>query len=461
MRYGALRSEWRACLGVARLAMDWRAQMSNNHFTWLFLCMALLAPLGMIGLTGRWAYGIGMGAGVSLLALATLWWATLLFSLLMQNHASARLVPRMRSRTICVLLFIGTAWTLGLAALFVLAGAAPLAALAGVGALFAGAAVFIAWPGIALAAVALMVVAMVADSKAVLAVMHAGAWPVAVLLALPLMLVLACSGLFRLANEAELHYLRVPQLHAKKVDHSFRFGAGHLLQRAIHKGRLDHLFMHGLGPRMRLPWLLILLPVIGFGSVLVMWGGAAAEETRFLLQANLVMVSLLGLYAMPPSVPQALARSQAEQALLRLCGKAPAAGLLNAMLARAFMRQFLTLWVASILAVLLFGWGGGVRADDLLCLAPAFALPLLHACVMLRDYASASSARFGARGGVGMMAMLTASVGWSLAALGARLLAAPSLAIAAALIVASALLVRARWNAMLAAAPALPVGRLA
>jgi hypothetical protein len=461
MNFAAVRREWRAGLGIARLAMNWRAQMSNNHFSWFFLGTAVLAPMVIIGLTGRWAYGIGMGAGVSLLTLAVLWWVTLLFSLLMQNHAGARLVPGMRVRTVCVVLCIGTAWTLGLAGLFTLAGAAPLAALAGIGALFAGAALFIAWPGIALAVVVLVVAALVADGKAVIGVLRAADWTLPLLLALPVMLALAFSGFFRLANEAELHYLRVPQLHAKKVDHSFRFGAGYMLRRAIRKANMEHLLMHGLGPRMKLPWLLLLLPVIGFGSVLLIWGGSASDATRFLLQANLVMLTLLSQYAMPPSVPQALARSQAEQALLRLCGKAPAAGRLNAMLARAFMQQFLTLWAASTLAVLLFGWGGGVSRNDLLCLAPAFALPLLSACAMLRNYASANGAHFGARASLAMIAMLIASVGWSLAALSGKLPVAPSLAFAGALLVASVLLARARWNAMLAAQPALPVGRLA
>ncbi len=306
-----------------------------------------------------------------------------------------------------------------------------------------------------------MVAALVADSKAVFLVLQATSWIVPGLLTLPLMLALAMSGLFRLAQEPELHYLRSPQLHAKKVDHSFHLGAGYLLQRAIGHGNVEQLLMHGLGPRMKLPWLLWLVPMIGFGLALAIWGGRVTDESRFLLQAMLLMFALLPQFAMPPSVPQALARSRAEQALLRLCGKAPGAGTLSAVLARAFLYQFLSLWAWSTLGALFFAWSGGVTLQNLLCLAPAFCLSLLHASVMLRDYAGAASAHFGARDGIAMVGLLTASLALGLAALGSKLTPDVSLGLATVLLPASVLVARTRWNAMLAAAPALPYGRLA
>lgn len=171
------------------------------------------------------------------------------------------------------------------------------------------------------------------------------------------------------------------------------------------------------------------------------------------------LVELMVTLAIPSavhSIVMTISQRSAEQSLLRLAPALPVASAINPMLARLLGKGFAVLWVsAAMCEVLATRLSAGYWVLDG-ALALVVVLPLPFFALALCDYA-ATPARTAALGGVSLLALPALGLAWLLA------WQAPALCgwVALALLVVSALLLRQRWQRMLAAPVAFPAGRLA
>lgn len=152
---------------------------------------------------------------------------------------------------------------------------------------------------------------------------------------------------------------------------------------------------------------------------------------------------------------QRFAKARTEQALLSLTPGAPDRGAVNRLLAGLLLRGFARSWLILgilMLAALAF-LGGSLPGLARMCAVWLATLPLVT--VALRDFASA-------RGAPGLAATPLMTLLVLTSGIGTNGMGAPGawLALAAGGVGAALLLVRWRWTLMVAAAPALPAGRV-
>jgi hypothetical protein len=152
---------------------------------------------------------------------------------------------------------------------------------------------------------------------------------------------------------------------------------------------------------------------------------------------------------------QRFATARTEQGLLRLTPGAPDQAIMNRVLARLLLRGFVRSWLVLGLLLLAALAVLGAPAAGLarMCAVWLATLPLVT--VAMRDFAHAS-------GSPGLLATpLMTFLIWA-GAVGSNGAGAPEawLGVAAAGLVSALVLARWRWHVMLAAAPALPAGRV-
>jgi hypothetical protein len=193
-------------------------------------------------------------------------------------------------------------------------------------------------------------------------------------------------------------------------------------------------------------------------AVLRIWAalkGPAAADFLMVQRALLAvgMLFLLALFVYREA--QRFARARTEQALLSLTPGAPGHAAMNRVLAALLLRGFARTWLIlgsltlAALAVL------GAHLPDLARMGAVWMAALPLVTVAMRDFARAG----GAPGLLAtpwltflVWAAFTGSLGWGAPA--------PWLILAAAGLVSGLLLAGWRWRAMVAAAPALPAGRI-
>ena len=200
------------------------------------------------------------------------------------------------------------------------------------------------------------------------------------------------------------------------------------------------------------------------GMAIVGWACVAlpamlSDELTLGLSLWRYMVELMVTIAIPTAVQRlvvTISMRAGEQSLLRLAPAMPVASDINRMLARLLVKSFTLLWVSAALCEVLaarFSVGYWVLDGSLLLV---LVLPLPFFAAALRDYA-ATPPRALALNGISLLSLPALGLAWLLA------LQAPALCgwVALALMVVSALLLRQRWQRMLAAPVAFPAGRLA
>lgn len=194
-------------------------------------------------------------------------------------------------------------------------------------------------------------------------------------------------------------------------------------------------------------------------AVVVMGMGADMAVLRQMMRNLLMQACVLQavvMYAM--ALQKGAARNSAEQALYLLTPGAPAAAQLNRVLGAALLRRFLRVWLvaASCAACLDMVMLGALRLSASTCLLSALLLPL--SCTLLRNYATMPAS---SNHTASLVATFVATMAY-LIVLGIErtVPALPLFWLAAAIVPASLLALRWRWQRLMALPAVLPAGRL-
>nr|WP_315398465.1 hypothetical protein [uncultured Duganella sp.] len=218
--------------------------------------------------------------------------------------------------------------------------------------------------------------------------------------------------------------------------------------------------LRALGPTVSANSHLMSIVLFALVAAAVIIGGFDASGGRLIMFTSILRATIalsVGFYV--KALLSAMAARAGEQELYRLTPGAPAACAFNGALARAAMRRFALVWVATLAALLVLDFARtGVLLPSAATLVLA-AAALLFARLPLRDYArwrpappgwgavaASFAAMFGVLGGGAVIDKYPAFPWWALAAV---------------IAVVALVLVRRRWSAMLRAAPAFPAGRMA
>ncbi|WP_312511351.1 hypothetical protein [Massilia sp.] len=238
---------------------------------------------------------------------------------------------------------------------------------------------------------------------------------------------------------------------------------GVLLRRAVAQGKQGALLMRALGRS--LPATLanaLALAAVVTGALIVMGQrGILPLMTGYFAQISWVTISgvLLVFLFQAGMAPAWLARTTGEQALVRLAPAFPAdASRFNMLLARAQLRQLLTIWLMATGASLLLGLVSGMSGSALLQQVGVCCMTLPALALALRDHARSNAWPVFA---MWALAYGVSSIGPLAGIAGMALLGLPFWPVA--LVTAfglSALLVRQRLGLMRTAPIAFPAGRI-
>ncbi|RFP19039.1 MULTISPECIES: hypothetical protein [unclassified Duganella] len=240
-----------------------------------------------------------------------------------------------------------------------------------------------------------------------------------------------------------------------------RFGYRATLRRDSQRGATQaRMLMHTMGPTAyEGGYLAYLLLVTVVAAGVVLYAGADMPAVREMMHTLVMQICLLVavvLYA--ADLLKSASRHGAEQALFFLAPRAPVAAQVNRMLGAALLARFLRVWllacaVAFVVDMLLIG---APRIYGSTFLLAALLLPF--SCVLLRDYAVIPASH-----------RQMTTVAWTFVAMLAYLAALaaenklpelPLFWIGGAIMLVTLLVLRWRWQRLVALPAVLPAGRL-
>jgi hypothetical protein len=438
----AIRVDLAAVFAIARLAVrEYRAR-GGLWLSWLllgWLALMLAAAFAFPAMDGTKPV-LPIIAGIPLAMLVLLWWTQLVSTIRLQyTPSAARLVPYMRQRVMAVLLL---AWL----------AASVLLTLV---------------PGIALGR---PVAVFVITGLVLVEVAMSSAWR---------------AWIFLLLWTGPFFGRLTPADFGNALDSSFWVGLLSALLVIEGRTAIDKLLGKpgGLPPpgtaasppapktavaasRSPLAWAFgprsamnQLLAIAGMVAVPCLAGAARVDDPAImsLLRAAMLATLLASLSIVAHLMVSALYGARAEQALIRLAPRVPAARYLNAVLAGRLLGEFALacVGVATCALVLMLGMGANLR--EAVSSLATFSVAPFAAGHLLRDYAGARKTGLSVR----LVYWVAAPVGLAVAFMtgSGKLDPGTAIAVAAAGLAGGALFVRWRWSAMMRAVPALPAGR--
>lgn len=385
---------WRAALGFTRafsprllllmavlttLVSSGVAATSGSSAAWL--TWAMCTPAGFLLFVWTMAYVPG--------------------ALKLNTPANAQLVPAMRRRLIELTVLV---WLLGIGLLaagmlFTTETPGPglwLAAAITLGTATGAAGVSVAW--LIYLPVLAGLVLMKYLPEWLLAAVQGVTTSAPVLTALPLLCAVATLAMFPQAGKRHWHMLSrqnggaVASGMGKEREPGRLSWDSLLLQRAIAHGKPGALLMPALGRSM--PAALangLVLATLGIGTIMYLaHRGLLPAMTDYFSQWSWITISgvLLVFVFQAGMAPAWLARTTGEQSLVRLAPAFPAnAAAFNGLLARAQLRQSLTIWAMATGAALLLGVASGMDASALLQQLGVCCMTLPTLALALRDHA--------------------------------------------------------------------------
>ncbi|MES2160038.1 MAG: hypothetical protein V4476_02680 [Pseudomonadota bacterium] len=240
-----------------------------------------------------------------------------------------------------------------------------------------------------------------------------------------------------------------------------RFGYSAALRRDSQRGaRPARMLMHTLGPTAyEGGYLVYLLLVTAVAAGVLLHAGDDALAVRQMMRTFVMQICLLVavvLYA--ADLLKSASRHGAEQALFFLAPRTPITAQVNRMLGTALLARFLRVWLLACAAAFLVDMllHGAPRIYGSTFLLAALLLPF--SCLLLRDYATTP---------VSHSQMTT--VAWTFVAMVAYLVALavendfpelPLFWIGGAVVLVTLLVLRRRWQRLMALPAVLPAGRL-
>ena len=352
MSAASLRSEWAACLAIARDAVLAHPSKGGITLSRGLVGFGVLMSVIAMMVSSEDAFKACMAvAGISFSFFVILWWVLLIASVARQNLGLMRLVPGIGRRSVRVLLACWLAGTACASLPFALAGV-PAPQAIGVAALalaliaMAMARPIIYWLLLAMAQVPPLIDSLLVPLNAdmVLAIRIAfGLWIVIVAgralqgrqsASIVRQAILLKAGL-RSADLAGTAY-------ARQLEHDCNSGdAGALL-------------LHCLGAEMRLttslraaaPFLLVPALLIAGPAMIATY--RATPPLHFIMPALAVTLQ----WMLAQSMARALRDTAAEQALVMLTPRRPPASAIQALLSRAVKLRYGLAWLLSTLALL-------------------------------------------------------------------------------------------------------------
>lgn len=440
-----------ATLAIWRQPVAERRAAGSLWLTWFLLALCLLGTTSAAVDSPKAHLLFAFMTAVPMGMLLIMWWYYLCINVKTQCHPAAlQLVPALRSRLVRAVVL---AWLAMVAIMTLLAGVpsgyplqvAIVTALVLIETSFAG-----TWRSVTLW-IAFMLLPQVMPTL--------GAW-LAVFLATPaglaagvlLVLVDGAAALRRLGRGQAT----VPVKSALK---SRLPGPGGRptgwLDRAVDA---QPAFLQPLGRSWFGPHWSMIAGVAVACAALGLWAAAKgpAANDFLMVQRTLLAVAmpcLLALFVYREA--QRFAKTGTEQGLLRLTPGAPDAGAMNRVLAGLLLRGFGRSWLILGLLTLASQAVLGAQASELARMGAMWMATLPLVTVAMRNFARAGGAP-----GLAATPLMTLLIWASFSA--SNGVGAPPLwlALAAGGLVGGAALARWRWHAMLAAAPALPAGRV-
>ena len=447
-----LAREARACGAIVRHAYLMRRTTGSNLVSWMVLSLSLfIGGVGYIA-TGWFSRALGVAVGMPLVMFALLCWSYLIASVRAQTHAAGFvLLPRMRARSLAVLLFgwlflcavFGTiigfffgsyavAWFL-LAVLLATTAAATIAPVSSLIILL-----------LAPASFALIAWLLPDGGKVAVQESDVDTLLVAVMLACALLVMRrlgapAATGLLLAKIK-----LPVSPVHAQS------------LRRDLAQSNRQALLMHALGPGADLrAWLGRRLLALALLAGAAMYAGMPLPVLRVMLVSATIALQ----FAVAGRLVTAVYARSKEQGLLRLCANAPAATQLNNRLAHGLLRRFAGCWLLTTLSALALHMLLGGAPDRLLPLFAVLCMPVLAAVTLLRDFARREHYRFAEKAIAAGWYLLTFVL--FMMATSGKLGASWAALTAAAILLAGWVLLARRRHAMLLAPAGFPAGRTA
>lgn len=459
LRIGDVGAEWRASRAIAVAAVQSRASLGSNWLSWLFLALAVILPLA-VGLTsGQWGRAIGLGAGIPLAAPALIWWTQLLSSLARQNHPGSKLLPDFAGRSLRLLSFAYAVIAGVLTVLFSCAGASTVLALLGVCTVMNFCATMLVFPRLSwwvcLAPLLPKAVSMVAPHYS------AQVFNAATLTGAGLAFcAVSTYAVLRRLRHGPWPVPRLPQAAWKLNRQSPAGWYARQLRRDCAGGHPGTLLLHALGLQGRIAgrWLAC---AAGIGALCLVAAacGVSSGAAVSAPMAGVLGMALLFQVGMPHLLIDAVSRTRAEQALVRLAPLAPGAADLNRVLARALLRELAGCWVGTSIATLALAFMLGVSAVEVLRLLPACLVGIGASAMALRDYARTGSGGKAVPASYGVW--ISASWALGIAALSGRFDGGTWAMLGLATLLGGAAWMVHRWRLMVAAPVAFPALRAA